>query len=114
MENLKGFLAHRNLTEFPEDVTGEEQLEYVLEIVNEMAEDVKTECSGDNAFQGFLILSKYFDYKSTDLIAGADHDIVYSVDISEALTNGLTYEDTIELFKLNWMIEDGSYFAVFV
>lgn len=65
---------------------------------------------GDNAYQGLQIISKYTDY----LIEGADHDVIWSVDVDKLIEAGITKEDALELRRLNWMIEDGSYMACFV
>lgn len=92
----------------------EEKLEFVTDIIVEMKENINSNWTGDSAFKGLLILSKYFDTEHTDIICGADHDILYSVDVVQALENGLTYEDATSLFLLNWMLEDSNYFSVFV
>lgn len=68
------------------------------------------EWEGDNAFQGLQIISKY----TNNLIQGANHDIIYSEDISILVDNGITEEDVKELRRLNWMVEDDSYLACFV
>ena len=67
---------------------------------------------GDNALQGLKILEKY---ANDDVLCGADHDVIYSIDVDEALENGLTNEDAESLRKMNWMIdEDFDGFACFV
>lgn len=43
----------------------------------ESFEDKDAKWEGDNAFQGLQILSKYTD----NLIQGAGHDVIYSVDV---------------------------------
>lgn len=82
------------------------------EDLEKIFEETESKWEGDNALEGLLILRKYFD-NNKNVLCGADHDIIYSVDIHEAMKNGLTKEDVIKLAKLNWMIEDG-YFACFV
>jgi len=77
--------------------------------------DDNSDWDGDNAWQGLQILAKYVNPMKTDLIAGADHDVIYSVNVDEVLNAGLTEEDAKALRKLNWMIdEDGECFACFV
>ena len=78
------------------------------------SEDIKTNWTGDNALQGLLIIAKYIDQKKRDLICGAGHDIIYSVDVDEIIKAGITKEDAIELRKLNWMTQDDYYLACFV
>jgi len=65
---------------------------------------------GDSAFLGFQIISKY----TKNIIQGADHDIVYSIGIDEAIELNVTDEDLTELARLNWFINDGEYLASFV
>jgi len=60
---------------------------------------------GCNVISGLKIITKYLPDKG---IEGAEHDIVYSVMISEILEAGITEEDAIRLRKLNWMIDDNS------
>ena len=61
--------------------------------------------------QGLLIIQKYTPNKG---IEGADHDIIYSVDIDELIAAEITEEDAIKLRSLNWMVSDNSYMACFV
>jgi hypothetical protein len=65
------------------------------------------ECS---TFAGLKVITKYLPGAG---ISGADHDIVYSANVSDLIEAGITREDTIKLKELNWMIEDG-YLACFV
>jgi len=65
-----------------------------------------TNWDGDNTFQGLVIIAKYIDIKENDIIAGVEHDILYSVDIDDIIDNGITIEDAIKLRELNWMIEE--------
>ena len=65
---------------------------------------------GDNAYQGLQILAKYTD----NLIAGANHDVIYSEDVDKLIAAGITKEDVKELHRLNWMVEDEDYLACFV
>ena len=74
-----------------------------------MEKDVGGNWEGDNAFEGLKILSKY----TYNLIQGASHATVYSMEAEQALKKGLTKEDAIKLRAYNWMIED-DYFACFV
>lgn len=65
---------------------------------------------GDNAYQGLQIIAKY----TSNLICGADHDVIWSEDISKLIEKGITEEEVDRLRKLNWMVEDGTYLACFV
>jgi hypothetical protein len=78
--------------------------EEVVEVFEE--EDLKTKWEGDNTIQGLKILEKYFNPLIDSLITGANHDVLYSVDVEEAIKRGLTKEDVYALARLNWMIED--------
>ena len=73
----------------------------------------KDNCSsweGDNAYLGLRIIAKYTD----KIVQGANHDILYSEDISKLIEKGITEEEVLELRKLNWMVEDNTYLACFV
>jgi hypothetical protein len=66
----------------------------------------------DNAFLGLQIIRKYIPKKG---IEGAEHNIIYSIDVDRLLEAGIAEEDAIELRNLNWMIdEDGDCLACFV
>lgn len=67
-------------------------------------EDNDIDWKGDNALIGLNIISKYFPNKT--VLQGADHDIIYSVDIYEIVEAKLTTVDAIKLRNLNWMIQD--------
>ena len=71
----------------------------------EIMESDNTNWDGDNAVQGLIIIAKYLPVKNNELLCGAEHDIIYSVDTKKILDAGLTEEDAIELRNLNWMIE---------
>ena len=75
---------------------------------------IETNWKGDNAFKGLKIIEKYMSSDEHDLIAGANHDIIYSVNVEEIVVAGITEEDTIALRSLNWMLEDDSYLACYV
>ena len=77
--------------------------------LNQIFEETESQWEGDNAFQGLQILSKY----TNKLINGADHDIIFSCDIDDVIET-ITEDDAIALAKLNWIIEEDSYFACFV
>ncbi len=80
--------------------------------LNEIFEDDSgIDWEEDNALTGLTILAKYHPKKT--VLCGADHDIIYSVDVDETLANGLTKEDATILRDINWMIQD-DYFACFV
>jgi len=66
---------------------------------------------GDNALVGLNIIAKYLPRKG---IEGAEHDIIYSVDVEEIVEAGITEEDTRRLKELNWMIEEETCLACFV
>ena len=66
----------------------------------------------DNALAGLDIIRKYMPDK--DLITGASHDVIYSVDVEELIAAGITVGDVRKLSALNWMVDDGSYLACFV
>ena len=66
---------------------------------------------GCNALKGLFIITKYLPNAG---IEGANHDIIYFVDVNKIVNAGITEEDTILLRKYNWMIEDSSYLACFV
>ena len=67
---------------------------------------------GDKAFLGLQIFSKY---TQKNLIGGADHDIIWSISVEQAIELNVSDEDFVELAKLNWhMDEEGDCFACFV
>lgn len=68
---------------------------------------------GDNGLIGLNIIAKYFPSKKTDILCGADHDIIYSVGVKELLDGGITEEDAKALRDINWMIQD-DYMACYV
>ena len=86
--------------------------EELIKIFNET--DFADSWEGDNAFQGLQIIAKYIDIKKEDIITGADHDIMYSVDIDKIIKLGLTIEDVKKLNRLNWILEEDEYLACFV
>ena len=79
------------------------------EEIKQIFNDVDSKWEGDNAFQGLQILSKYTD----NLIQGAGHDVIWSVDVEKIIELGITKEDVTKLSLLNWII-DGDYLACFV
>ena len=72
------------------------------EEIKQIFNDVDSKWEGDNAFQGLQILSKYTD----NLIQGAGHDVIWSVDVDEIIELGITKEDLTKLFLLNWIIDE--------
>ena len=90
--------------------------EDILEMFQNKDDDntFMVEWSGDNAFQGLQILAKYLDPKEHELIQGAGHDVIWSVNVEKIAEAGITEEDVLALIKLNWMVEDESYLACFV
>jgi hypothetical protein len=79
-------------------------------------EDISSmDWEGDNAFQGLQIIAKYIDPTKNDLICGANHDVIYSVSVSEIVEAGITEKDVIKLKNLNWCVsEDEEYLECFV
>ncbi len=75
-------------------------------------DDVNAEWEGDNALQGLNLIAKYFTDGRT-VLTGANHDVIYSVGISEIVAAGITEEDAKELRRLNWM-EEYDYMACYV
>lgn len=59
----------------------------------------------DNALDGLKIIQKYCPNKGVE---AADHDIIYSVSVSEIVDAGITKEDAEYLSKINWMIDEDS------
>lgn len=76
------------------------------------SETIESDWEGDNAMQGLVILSKYA--QGEDVLVGADHDIIYSLNVSKTVEAGITEEDVHALLKLNWLIRDDTYWACFV
>ena len=64
---------------------------------------------GDKALRGFEVIGKYTD----NVICGADHDIIWSEDISKLIEAGITQEDVENLCSLGFHIEDHTYLARF-
>ena len=80
------------------------------EFIDIMKDDEFSAWEGCNALQGLKIIEKYLPGKG---IMGAEHDIIYSVDVEKLIEADITLEDTKKLNKLNWMIQD-DYLACFV
>jgi len=66
---------------------------------------------GDHTLAGLNIISKYIP---NYVICGADHDILYSVNIDELIKAGIVEEDVILLRELNFIINGGDYLASYV
>jgi hypothetical protein len=79
----------------------------IEEIFNEY---VSGNWEGDHAFEGLKILSKY----TSNLIQGADHDIIYSESVQHLINYGITEEDCKKLRSFNWMIHSEYCLACFV
>lgn len=71
----------------------------------------EAEWKGDNAFKGLQIIARYINQEKRDLIVGADHGVIYSVDLVKICRAGITEEDIIALAHLNWYIEDDEFLA---
>ena len=81
------------------------------ERIEQIFEETESKWEGDNAFKGLQIISKYTD----NIIVGAEHDIIFSMDVDKAIAARITEDDVIELAKLNWMIDEyDEGFACFV
>ncbi len=65
-------------------------------------ENIESKWKGDNFVQGVLILMKYIDPQKEDIVTGAEHDEVYSVEIDVLLKKNITIEDLTKLKMLNW------------
>lgn len=61
-----------------------------------------------STFEGLKIIDKYC---APFGIEGADHDIVYSVDVDQIAKTEITEEEVIKLAKLGWFIYDDAYLA---
>lgn len=79
------------------------------ERIEEIFEDHDSDWTGDNAFQGLTILSKYIDATKHDLIGCAEHDIIYGPAIDDLIKAGITEEDVEALASLNWHVDEGSF-----
>ena len=66
---------------------------------------------GDDILHGLKILEKYIPNKT--LIGGADHDIIYSIDVEDIVGAGITESDAIMLGRYGWHISD-DYLAHYV
>jgi hypothetical protein len=88
--------------------------EEFLEIFND--DDINdSKWDGDNAFQGLLIIAKYIDPMKKNIICGANHDEIYSVDIDDLIQFEISKKDVIRLKQLNWMVgDDDTYLMCFV
>lgn len=85
--------------------------ERIREIFNEQEDKPYVRSNEDRMLPGLVILSKY----TKDVIQAAEHDIIYSMDIEDAIERGITEEEVIKLAESNWMVdEDNGCFAHFV
>ena len=87
------------------------EIERFLEIMSSDGIVTKLSEEGCNAMKGLTIIQKYIHDSG---IAGAGHDVIWSVNVEELITAGITEEDTIELRAQNWMTEGDEYMACFV
>jgi len=71
----------------------------------EIFDTVDSNWDGDGVLQGALLISKYIDMKTTNIIRGVSHGIIYSIDVTELIDAGITKEDVVKLCKLNWMVD---------
>lgn len=87
--------------------------ERFIEIMNSDEIECKlSELHDCNVFVGLAIMRKYLPRAE---IKGADHDIIYSMDVSEVVDAGITEEDAVRLKELNWMLDEtGEGLACFV
>lgn len=78
-----------------------------VERFHQIFEEADSKWTGDNAFAGLQIIAKYIDPKQNDIIKGAEHDVLYSVNVDKIIEAGITEEDAIALAQLNWSIDEG-------
>lgn len=70
-----------------------------------MEEDIPyKEGIDDGVIQGILLMRKYVP---DTRIEGADHDVIYSIDIDDLIDAGITEDDVLTLNKMGWHVEDG-------
>jgi hypothetical protein len=108
---IKNFEKRNEYKNYLKDA--ESKIDKRTEEIRKIFDDTESELQkidGDNAFMGLQILSKY----TKNLIQGAEHDIIYSISIEDAIELNITDEDLIQLAKLNWMIYEENDFACFV
>lgn len=89
----------------------EKRTDEINKIFDETESELHKLDGEDNAFLGLQIISKY---TKKNIIVCAEHDIIYSIGIEEAIELNVTDEDFIQLAKLNWMIYEGEGLACFV
>ena len=65
----------------------------------------------DNALAGLKIIEKYLPKNG---IEGAEHDMIYSVDVETLVDAGISKEDVQMLHWLNWFVENDEYLGCFV
>jgi len=80
-----------------------------MEIFND--DSIESDWDGCNALQGLIIINNYLPNTG---ICGAEHDIIFSAEISKLIDAGITEIDVIRLRELNWMTEERKYLACFV
>jgi hypothetical protein len=80
----------------------------------EILDKQESKWRGCNAYQGLQIIAKYIDPLTKDLIQGASHDQIHSVNIEDLCLAGITKKDVAALGALNWHLEDGEYLSCFV
>lgn len=59
----------------------------------------------DHIFAGIEIIKKYLPDAD---IETAEHDIIYCCDIDKLIEGGITEEDVLQLYNLDWMIDEDS------
>lgn len=83
------------------------------ELINIFEEDIPYDPTMrpivDTVFEGLKILHRYMPNKT--LIQGADHDVIYSVSVSDMVEAGVTEADAKYLRLLNWVVCEGEYLA---
>jgi len=79
----------------------EKQLREIMD--NDSSMSMKKYEDVDRALEGFKILAKY---SPKHVVQGAGHDIVWSLDIIDAIKFGITEEDAKTLCEMNWFIDD--------
>lgn len=82
----------------------------IEEIFEGERDDSFFDLKDSNDFLGIQFIRKYIP---TAGVCSAEHDIIYCVTTDDLVEAGVTKEDALQLFNLNWIIE-GGYLACYV
>jgi len=88
-----------------------EQFLEILETETEHEKDYKPTKPCDEALRGLNVMAKYI---KGNVIMGADHDVIYSVEVQVLVDAGITEEDVVTIRNSMWWSEDGDYLQHFV